>query len=170
MPPGKKIDNPFTIIQAGLPKLVWNSGVKGTKVSRSLPGRHFMADLWASSTQRIFGDYTPQIEQTLKDHLSNRPHWYLFHIAVHPSHQGKGLSRPLFEPHTPGMGQLAPSHDAWAAKQKKRAAGKENGEDPVPVWLEASTPKNRDIYEKYGFQVVHVIRRPSFLAPFICPR
>jgi ribosomal protein S18 acetylase RimI-like enzyme len=62
-------------------------------------------------------------------------HWYLAFLGVDPSAQGGGL----------GSGLLA--HGLAACDR-----------DGLPAYLEASSPRNRDLYRRFGFQVVGVIQ------------
>jgi GNAT superfamily N-acetyltransferase len=58
-------------------------------------------------------------------------HWYLPAIGVTPSWQGRGYGAALLRP-------MLERCDA----------------DRVPAYLEASTPRNRALYERHGFEVV----------------
>jgi ribosomal protein S18 acetylase RimI-like enzyme len=62
-------------------------------------------------------------------------HWYLAFLGVDPSAQGGGL----------GSGLLA--HGLARCDR-----------DGLPAYLEASSPRNRDLYRRFGFQVVGVIQ------------
>jgi ribosomal protein S18 acetylase RimI-like enzyme len=62
-------------------------------------------------------------------------HWYLAFLGVDPSAQGGGL----------GSGLLA--HGLAGCDR-----------DRLPAYLEASSPRNRDLYRRFGFQVVGVIQ------------
>ena len=59
-------------------------------------------------------------------------HWYLPAIGVTPTWQGRGYGAALLRP-------MLERCDA----------------DRVPAYLEASTPRNRALYERHGFEVVH---------------
>lgn len=115
----------------------------------------------------MFGCFTPAVEGALKKHLDNRPHWYCFFVAVLPSQQGKGYSRLLMAPHSPGLGTLVPSHaeeeEKLRARLRKGKKGEVDGDAQVkvPVWLEATTRKSRDIYERFGWKEVSSQQRKS---------
>jgi GNAT superfamily N-acetyltransferase len=59
------------------------------------------------------------------------PHWYLPLIGVHPAHQGKGVGSRLL---TRSL-QLS-------------------DEQGLPAYLEATSPGSRDLYQRFGFEVV----------------
>jgi ribosomal protein S18 acetylase RimI-like enzyme len=59
------------------------------------------------------------------------PHYYLAFLGVEPQWQGRGLGAALLAP------VLARCDD-----------------DRVPAYLEASTPRNRALYERHGFDVI----------------
>ena len=58
------------------------------------------------------------------------PHWYLAAIAVHPEWQGRGFGAALLRP----------------MLQRCDAEG-------LPAYLEATSPRNRTLYERHGFVV-----------------
>jgi ribosomal protein S18 acetylase RimI-like enzyme len=63
------------------------------------------------------------------------PHWYLPFIGVDPRCQGRGLGSRLLE------------------RSLARC-----DEDGLPAYLEASSPRNRVLYERHGFEVAAVIQ------------
>jgi ribosomal protein S18 acetylase RimI-like enzyme len=65
-------------------------------------------------------------------------HYYLGFVGVEPSWQGKGLGSALMRP---------------VLERCDR--------DGVPAYLEASTPRNRDLYERHGFEVVEELPLPG---------
>lgn len=65
-------------------------------------------------------------------------HWYLAFLGVEPSAQGGGLGSVLL------------AHGLAACDR-----------DELPAYLEASTPRSRDLYRRFGFQVVGVIQSGS---------
>ena len=70
------------------------------------------------------------------EHIRRRimpgPHWYLWALGVHPSHQGQGIGGRLIEP------VLARS-----------------GAERTPCYLEALTEPNVAFYRERGFEVAH---------------
>jgi ribosomal protein S18 acetylase RimI-like enzyme len=63
------------------------------------------------------------------------PHFYLFAIGVDPERQGRGIGGAL-------LGAVLERCDAQR----------------VPAYLEASTPDNRRLYERYGFRPTDEVR------------
>jgi GNAT superfamily N-acetyltransferase len=68
-------------------------------------------------------------------HHPDEPVWYLPFVGVEPSRQGQGLGAAL----------------VGAGLTRARADG-------LPAYLEASTPRNRSLYERLGFEVAGEIR------------
>lgn len=69
-----------------------------------------------------------------RDH-PHQPHWYLPMIAVAPAWQGRGYGAALLDP-----------------------VLRRCDEQAMPAYLEASTPRNRALYERHGFEVVEECR------------
>ncbi len=123
MLPGKRIDNPLTIITSPLTfvNLLWNVGV--------------------GSCKRMLSDYPNQTGACKQKGLRDRSgrvitrYHYLFITGTLPAHRGKGLVSGLI------------------AQYQKKAAN-----DGLPIWLEATTPKSRDIYSRLGFEIVGEVR------------
>jgi ribosomal protein S18 acetylase RimI-like enzyme len=65
----------------------------------------------------------------------HEPHWYLPFIGVDPLHQGKGAGSALL-----------------------RHALARCDRDGLPAYLEATSPHNRRLYERHGFEVIGTIR------------
>lgn len=86
----------------------------------------------------VFRRHIPRVLRALAklegDHPSEPrfpPHYYLPFLGVHPDWQGRGLGSTL----------LAPVLDRCDRER-------------VPAFLEASTPRNRVLYERHGFEVI----------------
>jgi GNAT superfamily N-acetyltransferase len=82
-----------------------------------------------------YGEYAPRMslvyELTRRRHPHGEPHWYLQQMAVVPDHRGRGLG------------------GAMLAHQLARADAAR-----VAAYLEASTPRNRRLYERHGFRAL----------------
>jgi ribosomal protein S18 acetylase RimI-like enzyme len=82
---------------------------------------------------------TPRLLKLLtfqeKKHPREPPHWYLAAIGVAPAWQGRGFGAALMHP-------VLERCDA----------------ERVPAYLEASSPRNRALYERHGFKVVEECR------------
>jgi GNAT superfamily N-acetyltransferase len=86
----------------------------------------------------IFGRHLPRLLRalmTLEAKHPREPHYYLPFVGVDPEWQGRGL----------GSSVLAPILE--------RCDG-----EGMPAFLEASTPRNRALYERHGFAVTEEFR------------
>lgn len=73
-------------------------------------------------------------EQMSERHPTDE-HWYLPFIGVEPARQGRGIGSRLLQ---------------WGLARADR--------DGVPTYLEASSPRNRALYERHGFVATAEIR------------
>ncbi|HMC07189.1 MAG TPA: GNAT family N-acetyltransferase [Solirubrobacterales bacterium] len=71
-------------------------------------------------------------------HPDRPPHWYLAFMGVVPERQGRGLGTALMRP---ALEQLDASR--------------------TPAYLEASTPRSRELYRRNGFAVTGELNLPS---------
>jgi ribosomal protein S18 acetylase RimI-like enzyme len=76
----------------------------------------------------------PFLEQQLAIH-PQEPHWYLPMIGVDPAQQGRGYGTALL-------------NHALALVDR----------DGAPAYLEATSPRNRALYERAGFEAIDVIQ------------
>jgi GNAT superfamily N-acetyltransferase len=97
--------------------------------------RQRLADATAPWTGR-FAVFDQALEE---HHPAGLPHQHLAILAVHPGHQGQGIGTALLNTR---------HHDL--------------DHDGVPAYLEASSPRARDLYQRHGYT-----RRPG--APFHLP-
>jgi len=78
---------------------------------------------------------TPRLLRALnfieRRHPRQPPHWYLPIIGVTPAWQGRGYGAALLRPMLERCDR-----------------------ERIPAYLEASTPRNRALYERHGFEVV----------------
>lgn len=86
----------------------------------------------------IFRRHSPRVLRSLAvlegghpDEPEHPPHYYLAFLGVSPPWQGRGLGSALL---APVLAQC--------------------DEERVPAYLEASTPRNRALYERHGFDVI----------------
>ncbi|MFP5319350.1 MAG: GNAT family N-acetyltransferase [Acidimicrobiia bacterium] len=112
---------------------------------------HSGAALWLAPDAHI--DYDPLVEHfqrtvdrgrvhivldllgEMSEHHPTEPVWYLPFIGVDPAHQGRGVGSELL------AAGLARAH-----------------RDGLPAYLEASTRRNRALYERHGFTVTGEVR------------
>lgn len=76
--------------------------------------------------------------EQVQEHHPSEPHWYLPFIGVDPRYQGQG-------------------HGSQLLRQGLERCDR----DALPAYLEASSPRNRALYERHGFEVVAVIQAES---------
>jgi len=87
---------------------------------------------------RVWRRDAPRALRALAKMESNHPrerHWYLAFIGVEPEWQGRGLGAALLRPMLERCDR-----------------------ERMPAYLEASSPKNRPLYERHGFQVTEEFR------------
>jgi ribosomal protein S18 acetylase RimI-like enzyme len=75
----------------------------------------------------------------------HEPHWYLPLLGVSPARQGQGIGSALLRP-------VLERCDA----------------DGMPAYLEATSPRNRELYERHGFEVREVTHLPDDGPPLWC--
>lgn len=89
---------------------------------------------------RIFGRRLTRAWQVMaameRGHPS-APHWYLYYLGAEPAHQGQGAGSALLRP-------VLARCDT----------------DRVGAYLEASTERNRRLYERHGFRLVEELHLP----------
>ncbi|KAK5163633.1 uncharacterized protein LTR77_010582 [Saxophila tyrrhenica] len=121
MLPGRKVDNPWTMVPAGLLGMVWKMGFTPAK--------------------RMLWEYAQQSDKCKHEGLRDRDgrvikeYHYLFFIATPTEHRGKGLASEII------------------AQYQER-----NVQDGRCIYLEATTPKSRDMYARQGFKTVGMLR------------
>lgn len=76
-----------------------------------------------------------EVFATLHPH---EPHWYLNFLGIDPAHQGRGLGSAL-------LGSVLEVADAWHQ----------------PAYLEATSPRNRALYERHGFRCIGDLVMPG---------
>jgi ribosomal protein S18 acetylase RimI-like enzyme len=77
--------------------------------------------------------------------MNNRPHIYLWGLAIHPDQKRKGIGSALLQPVV-----------AQADARK------------LPVYLETHDEKNVEYYQKHGFDLIHTDEIPKFELPIWC--
>jgi ribosomal protein S18 acetylase RimI-like enzyme len=89
---------------------------------------------------RVHGRALPRILQVLgflEARHPHMPHYYLAFVGVEPESQGRGVGSTLLQP---------------TLERCDR--------DGIPAYLEASSERNRALYERHGFEVVEQVRLP----------
>ncbi len=107
---------------------IWHA--PGVALDDDLVGGLVEASLDAQRLEDAFG----LLEQMARCHPAE-PHWYLPFIGVDPSLQGRGHGSDLL---AQGLARC--------------------DRDRLPAYLEASSPRNRRLYERHGFEAVAEIR------------
>jgi ribosomal protein S18 acetylase RimI-like enzyme len=78
MPPNKRVDNPWTLLQSGILGALYNVGLKGCR--------------------RMITEFEPQADTLKRKAMPNGKHhncWYVFFVATAEDQRGKGLSSAL---------------------------------------------------------------------------
>jgi ribosomal protein S18 acetylase RimI-like enzyme len=99
-----------------------------------LPEEEFGALIHAGIDPDRHADAFALLEQ-VQVHHPTVAHWYLPFIGVDPTSQGRGLGSALLRR---GLERCDADH--------------------LPAYLEASSPRNRALYERHGFAVTGEIR------------
>jgi GNAT superfamily N-acetyltransferase len=90
---------------------------------------------------RVFGRDLPRAQRGLSAMDSGhprRPHWYLDSLGVEPEHQGRGIGSALMQP-------------VLERCDRER----------MPAYLNAGSPRSRDLYMRHGFKVTEEFRLPE---------
>jgi len=78
MPPGSRVDNPFTILQSGFISVLWNIGVGGCS--------------------RMFSEIVPKSDAAKKKGLKKgEKYYYLFFIGTQEERKGQGLATAMIQ-------------------------------------------------------------------------
>ena len=85
------------------------------------------------------------VEKVHEEILQDRPHYYLWWLAVDPPRQNQGIGTALMEP---GFAKA----DA----------------EKLPVYLETHAEKNVSYYQKRGFTLARAAEVPKYRLPFWC--
>jgi N-acetylglutamate synthase-like GNAT family acetyltransferase len=96
-----------------------------------------MARFWGRNLPRVLRSIS-----YLDSKHPHAPHYYLFILGVEPWSQGKGIGKSLMQP-------------ILERCDRER----------IPAYLEASTPRNRDLYARNGFEIVEEIKLPGGSPP-----
>jgi GNAT superfamily N-acetyltransferase len=79
-----------------------------------------------------WADNARALDATMERHHPHEPHHYLALLAIRPGHQGQGFGSTLLRHHHARL-------DA----------------EGIPAYLEASSPRARDLYVRHGFRRKH---------------
>lgn len=100
----------------------------------SPPGEMVLGFMRAGMDDETFADYSSVFDQ-MDAHHPNDDHWYLTLMGVDPALQGRGLGAAL-------LGLALEICDR----------------DRLPAYLEATSPRSRDLYLRHGFEVAGTIQ------------
>jgi GNAT superfamily N-acetyltransferase len=85
----------------------------------------------------LAAEYAPRLGslmEVMEQHHPTEPHQYLWFLGVNPLWQGRGIGSALLQPVLDRLDRKS-----------------------TPAYLEATSPSNRRLYERHGFDVVGVI-------------
>ena len=99
-----------------------------------LPEEEF-AGLLQQSVEAVRQEDAFALLEQMDLHHPAEPHWYLPFIGVDPLHQGRGYGSALLRT---SLGRC--------------------DRERLPAYLEASSPRNRALYERHGFEAVAEVR------------
>lgn len=85
------------------------------------------------------------VDKTQIKLMRNRPHYYLWGLAVDPRHKAQGIGASLMQP-------LLAQADA----------------QNMPIYLETHDENNIRYYQKYGFKLIHTTCIPKYQLPIWC--
>ena len=129
----------------GVSTVVGGSGASAEAAALWLaPGQELDDEFWAARAGVFVASLEGDVERlsSLSDdmaaHHPHEPHWYLLAIGVSPSRQGGRLGSALLA-HT-----LARADD-----------------DGAPAYLEATSPRSRALYERFGFTATGELSAPG---------
>lgn len=140
---------------SGMWRVLGGSGYIPVGTSTVLPGGDGAA-LWTPPGQRIGESFWSEHGQTfveslegdvermgmvgaaMGEHHPSEPHWYLLAIGVRPEAQGRGLGGVLL------------AHTLALADEQREAA-----------YLEATSPRSRQLYARFGFEVISEFSAPG---------
>jgi GNAT superfamily N-acetyltransferase len=92
-----------------------------------------MQDLAAEGADRLV-----QLEETFAEHHPTEPLWYLQFLTTVPAFQGRGIG------------------SAFLRRMLERA-----DRDSIPAYHEATTPRNRALYERHGYVTIGEFTLPD---------
>jgi GNAT superfamily N-acetyltransferase len=90
---------------------------------------------------RVFGrniGLASRAQSVMQEHHPKRPHWYLYYLGTEPDRQGTGIGAAVMRP----VLDLCDSHR-------------------LPAYLEASSPRNRALYQRHGFEEMNPLAIPG---------
>ncbi|KAK9855569.1 hypothetical protein MYU51_002115 [Penicillium brevicompactum] len=98
----------------------------------------FLGVLWRigiPGCKRLWFEFSGMTDNAKRKGLrGQKRYYYIFSIGTELEHRGKGLARAIMRDH----------------QQTAQAAN-------LPIWLEATTPRSRDLYLSMGFEVIEEI-------------
>jgi GNAT superfamily N-acetyltransferase len=90
---------------------------------------------------RVFGrriGRAARAQSVMQEHHPTQPHWYLYYLGTEPEKQGTGIGAAVMRP----VLDLCDSHR-------------------LPAYLEASSPRNRALYQRHGFDEREPLALPA---------
>ncbi|CAG7939015.1 unnamed protein product [Penicillium salamii] len=135
LPPGRYVDNAWTLVCAGFLGVLWRIGFPGFK--------------------RLWSDFSGMTDNAKRIGLhGQKRYYYIFSIGTEVEHRGKGekIHRLYFHSAFVFADLLSGLAKAFLRDHQQTAQAAN-----LPIWLEATTPASRALYLSMGFEEVEEI-------------
>ncbi|KAJ5605467.1 Acyl-CoA N-acyltransferase [Penicillium lagena] len=135
VPPGRYVDNTWSLIWAGFLSVLWRIGFTGTK--------------------RVWTEFSGMTDNAKRKGLrGQKKYYYIFSIGTEREHRGKG-EQPGRVQHLVDISLIYLNTGLASAiiRNHQQTAQAEN----LPIWLEATTSGSRQLYLSMGFEDVEKI-------------
>ncbi|KAJ5142571.1 Acyl-CoA N-acyltransferase [Penicillium bovifimosum] len=136
LPPGRSVDNIFTLLRAGFLGILWRIGFPGLK--------------------RLWCEFSGMTDNAKRKGLrGQKQYYYVFSLGTEREHRGKGEIKLDVHSHLASPTDLITPAGLGKAimREHQQAAQAAN----LPIWLEATTASSRGLYLSLGFQEVEEI-------------
>ncbi|KAJ5988580.1 hypothetical protein N7481_003790 [Penicillium waksmanii] len=140
IPPGKGIDNVWTLLYAGFLCVLWKIGISGSK--------------------RLWTEFSGMTDNAKRKGLhGEKRYYYVFSIGTEHDHRGKGEPTTEWLKEYQSYSCIPSTNKKFAGLAKEIMRYHQNiaRSENLPIWLEATTPSSRHLYVSLGFQEIEEI-------------